>query len=109
MRMNPDPFRLLNGRGQPPGPFARILATIAAVGLFVLAFTMSVFVLAGALVLGLVAWGWFWWKTRALRRALREQMRNAPPAGREATIIEGTIIEGEVIRDSATDERAPPP
>lgn len=106
MRMNQDPFRLLNGRGQPPGLFARILATVAAAGLFVLAFMMSVFVLAGALALGLVAWGWFWWKTRAVRRELREQMRNAPPGSPVSGGREITIIEGEVIRDA--DERSPP-
>ena len=106
MRMNPDPFRLPNGRGRPPGLLARVLATVAAAGLFVLAFMMSAFVLAGALALGLVAWGWFWWKTRAVRRALREQMRNAPPGSQAWEGREITIIEGEVIRDA--DERPPP-
>jgi hypothetical protein len=106
MRMNHDPFRLPRGRGQPPGLLARVLATVAAAGLFVLAFMMSAFVLAGALVLGLVAWGWFWWKTRAVRRALQEQMRNAPPGSQVYGRREVTIIEGEVIRDP--DERTPP-
>jgi len=108
MRMNHDPFRLPRGRGQPPGLLARILATVAAAGLFVLAFMMSAFVLAGALVLGLVAWGWFWWKTRAVRRALQEQMRSAPPGSQVYGGREVTIIEGEVIRDPENDDRRPP-
>ena len=95
MRDNPDPFRLLNGRRRPPGLLTRIVATIAAVGLFALAFTVSVFVLAGALALGAVAWGWFMWKTRALRRDLRAQMETMQRTGER----EVTIIEGEVIRD----------
>jgi ABC-type phosphate transport system permease subunit len=109
MRMNPDPFRLPNGRGQPPGLFARILATVAASGLFVLAFMVSAFVLAGALALGLLAWGWFWWNTRAMRRALREQMRNASPGSQASGGREIAIIEGEVIRDADANERRSPP
>jgi HAMP domain-containing protein len=35
-------------------------------------------ILAALLALGLVAWGWLWWRTRALRRA-----------GRGGVVIEG--------------------
>lgn len=98
-----DPFLLLTGGARPPSLFGRIVATIAAIGIFALAFTVSVFVLAGALAVGAIAWGWFMWKTRALRRDLRAQMdtmqRNA---GRDVT-----IIEGEVIRERTEDTDTP--
>ncbi|HVY05081.1 MAG TPA: hypothetical protein VHB46_03795 [Burkholderiales bacterium] len=53
------------------------------------AFTLSIVVLATVAGIGVVAGAYVWWKTRALRRQLREN----PPGGR--------IIEGEVIRESA--------
>jgi hypothetical protein len=99
MSTNPDPFRVLLGGGaRPPSLLGRIIATVGAVALFALAFTVSVFVLIGALALGLVAWGWFWWKTRELRRQVREQFDAAARAGQAGDAAPGaTIIEGEVI------------
>ena len=43
---------------------------------------------------------WFWWKTRAMRRQIREQMSQQPPVQRDDNPFDGRIIEGEVIRDS---------
>jgi len=47
----------------------------------------SLIVLAVVSVLALLIFGYVWWKTRDLRRQLRER----PPGGR--------VIEGEVIRE----------
>jgi len=96
-----DPFRLLTGSGRPPSLLGRIVATIAAVGLFALAFTMSVFVLAGAIAVGVTFWGWLMWKTRALRRDLRQQMSTLQQRAGER---DSTIIEGEVVRE---EDRSP--
>ena len=50
-------------------------------------------------IAGLAVWGYFWWKTRALRRQMQEQMRaqggDAPY--RDASHDEGAI-EGEAVR-----------
>jgi len=97
----PIPFLLLTGNGRPPSLLGRIVAGVAAIGIFVLAFTVSLFVLAGALAIGVLAWGWFMWKTRALRRDLRAQMESMQ---RGAT-HDVTIIEGEVVRDSSDTPR----
>lgn len=97
-----DPFRLLTGNGRPPSLLGRIVATVAAVGIFALAFTLSVFVLAGAVAVGVIFWGWFMWKTRALRRDLRQQMETMQQRSGERDI---TIIEGEVIREEDRDPR----
>ncbi|MGE3772003.1 MAG: hypothetical protein AB7I32_03700 [Gammaproteobacteria bacterium] len=95
MRHRPDPFLFLAGKARPPSLLGRVLASVAAVGILVLAFTVSVFVLAGALVVGALAWAWLMWKTRVLRRDLRAQMEAAQRG--EARGV--TIIEGEVIRE----------
>ena len=71
---------------------------VAALAL-VLAFTFSLVFLAVVAVAGLLVWGYVWWKTRELRRRIKDQMQNPPfeqptvePEG------EGEIIEGEAVR-----------
>lgn len=73
-------------------------ATVVLIGL-ALIFSMAVF--AVILVAGAIAWAYLWWKTRELRK----QMRNFPPRGvvMEGELVEdekirGEVIEGEVIR-----------
>lgn len=97
MRHRPPPFLFLSGNGRPPSLLGRMLASVAAVGIFVLAFTVSIFVLAGALAVGAIAWGWLMWKTRVLRRDLRAQME----AAQRGEAREITVIEGEVIREES--------
>ncbi len=61
--------------------------------MLVAAFTLSLLVFALLATIGLLVWGYVWWKTRELRR----QMRERPPGGR--------VIEGETIRDTEPDNR----
>lgn len=71
----------------PPSLVSRIAASvIGAIALFVV-FMFSVVALAVVSVIILIAVGYLWWKTRDLRRQLREN----PPDGR--------VIEGDAIRD----------
>jgi uncharacterized protein YneF (UPF0154 family) len=83
--------------GTPDGPrslLQRIVTVTVAVAVFALALMFSVVLFAVVLTLGVVAWGYLWWKSRHLRR----QMRENPPGG--------LVIEGEVIREVDTrDER----
>lgn len=104
--MQGDPsFRRLYGRQiQPTGFFGKLLAALATAGLLVLGLMFSVVVVAVALVVGLLFWGWMWWRTRDLRRRMREQMdrpMQAPFGDMPST--EGRIIEGEVIRSDRDD------
>jgi len=71
---------------------AAIIATAVLIG-FALMFSMLF--IAVALSAGVVVWSYLWWKTRNLRK----QMRNFHPADEaiNGEIIEGEIIEGEVI------------
>lgn len=79
----------VRGRGLP----GRVLSFAAGAVLLVLVFTLSVLLFAALVAGGLLVWGYLWWKTRELRK----QMRERPPGGR--------VIEGEVIRDAGSDDR----
>ncbi len=73
--------------GQPPGLFAKVLTFAVSVVVLVVAFMFSVVALAIVSVVVLMAVAYLWWKTRDLRRRLREN----PPGGR--------VIDGDTIRD----------
>jgi len=67
------------------GPLGRLLAFVASVILLTVGLVFSLVVLAVIAAIGLMAWAYFWWKTRKLRKAMQEQ-----PAG-------GIVIDGEAI------------
>jgi ABC-type bacteriocin/lantibiotic exporter with double-glycine peptidase domain len=78
---------------QQSGPLGQLFALLGGAILLVLGFMFSMVVLAIAAVIGLVAFGYFWWKTRELRKVLREQQATAAttrPAG-------GEVFEGEAV------------
>jgi len=70
------------------------VTTLLAAGLLVIGFMFSVIALAVVAVLGMIGLGYFWWKTRALRRAIREQM--AATRSEQGRVIEG---EATVVRE----------
>lgn len=72
---------------QPRSPLQKLLAVVVAGGVFALALMFSVVLFAVVLTVGTVAWGYLWWKSRAIRK----QMRDNPPGG--------LVLEGEVIRE----------
>ena len=72
---------------RPPGLLARIVGVFVGAVALVLAFMFSVVALAVVSVIVLVVVGYLWWKTRDLRR----QMREHPPGGR--------VIDGDATRD----------
>ncbi|MEO8038323.1 MAG: hypothetical protein ABI794_06105 [Betaproteobacteria bacterium] len=71
---------------------AVVLGTAALVAAFVFSLVLLAVLLTGALVVG----GYVWWRTRALRKTLREQQRTGWPAAR----VRGQVYEGEVLRDT---------
>ena len=87
--------------GQPPGPLAKVVTFILGAALLVVGFMFSLVALAVVAVGAVLAGTWFWWKTRALRRELRAQMRQQPFGASEQQSFAGRIIEGEVIREGA--------
>jgi hypothetical protein len=95
--MNQQDFRnFANAGQQKPGLLGKLLALTLSAGLFVLAFMFSLAALVIVAVGGMLVGGWLWWKTRAVRKQMREASVNAN-AGH---FREGDIIEGEVIRDT---------
>lgn len=65
------------------------LGLLTGLILLILGFMFSVVILSVIAVLGLGFWGYFWWKTRALRQAIQENM--------QAQKSDGQIIDGEAI------------
>ena len=90
-------LNLDRGGAQAPSLWQKIVGGVAALGVFALALTFSVALFAVVITVGVVVWGYLWWKTRALRK----QMREHPPTGR------GMVIEGEVIREVEIEDRPP--
>lgn len=81
-----SPF--LNRSGKPATLGQKIVAVLVTAVAFALTLMFSVVIFAAVLTIGLLGWGYLWWKTRALRK----QMRSAATQGA------GTVIDGEVIR-----------
>ncbi len=75
----------------------KALGVVLGAVLLTAALLFSVVVFAVLAVGGLLVLGYLWWKTRDLRRQMRQQMREQPP--------DGSIIEGEVIRKSVVIEQ----
>jgi hypothetical protein len=74
-------------RAPASGLLGKTLTTVASAAVLVAAFMLSLLIFAALVAIALLAGGYVWWKTRALRR----QMREHPPGGR--------VIDGEVISD----------
>ena len=100
-------FQTLGGpAAKPPTLLQKVVGAVVMAGVFMLALTFSVAFFAVLLTAGVAIWGWVWWKTRALRKAMREQMDAQASAGGgraggygAAAGSRGLIIEGEVIRE----------
>ena len=67
------------------------LALLTTAILLILGIMFSVVLLAVVAVLGIAAWAYLWWRTRALRSAMREQ------AGSTVPDSDGRVIEGETV------------
>lgn len=86
-----------------PGLLEKLVAFVAGAILLVVGFMFSMMLFAIIVVAGLLAWAYLWWKTRELRRAMREN----PPGGR---VIDGEVIvvDAEVIEPRDDLPRDPP-
>ncbi|PRY06656.1 hypothetical protein [Paraburkholderia sp. BL25I1N1] len=69
-----------NGATMRPGPpslLAKVLAVVTGAALLVVGFAVSLVMLAVVLGAGILIGGFVWWKTRDLRKQLREQAMRA--------------------------------
>jgi hypothetical protein len=80
---------------RPVGPVQKLLSIIVGLGVLALGLMFSAVLLVVGVVVGLIVVGYLWWKTRELRRAMRDTKAGAyrppPPTC-------GEIIEGEAVR-----------
>jgi len=95
------------GQQKPQGVFARVLTALVGVVVLIGAAMFSLVFLAVIAVAGLIFWIYFWWKTRAIRAQIEQQMRaqaqyrnDEPQAARPAS--DGDVIEGEAVRVAET-------
>jgi ABC-type bacteriocin/lantibiotic exporter with double-glycine peptidase domain len=80
----------------------RILGALVGIVLVVVGLVFAWMVLVVAAALALVIWGWLWWRTRELRRAVERGER------RGGVIVEGEYrVEREERRIGERDEDGP--
>jgi len=116
----PDPrfdhlLRGLSARPQGGNWLQKAGAVVATLVVFALAMTFSVVLFAVVATIGVVVWGWVWWKTRELRKVMRDHAASHARAAREAEARgfghgsagarpeAGMVLEGEVIREVPDD------
>ncbi|HRP95652.1 MAG TPA: hypothetical protein PL143_05325 [Rhodocyclaceae bacterium] len=87
--------QLRRNAAQPPSLWRKIVAFVVTVALVGVALMFSVLLFVVVATVGLVAWGYLWWRMRELRKEMRER----PQSGGNV------VIEGEVIREIRTRER----
>ncbi|MFZ2854002.1 MAG: hypothetical protein WAZ34_07815 [Rhodocyclaceae bacterium] len=98
-----------------PAPHAgflqKVVATLLAIALLILGVMFSLVLLSVLAVAGLIAWGYFFWKTRALRKAIKEATIDAPTGGLRNGPSDGQVIEGEaiVVREDRQVDQKPLP
>ena len=73
------------------GLLGRVMTGVASIVVLMVAFILSFVIFAAVAGISLIAAGYIWWRTRALRRHVREHSR----AGR---IIEGQVIPDDPVR-----------
>ena len=116
---DPDkPMRLkFEAHIQGGGLISRIVAAVLGVAVVFAALFLSVFVFAGLLAVGVIAGAWMWWRTRRLRRQLRETLdaatrealqRNQARSAQATSADRGTVIDGDFIRPKATEDAKRP-
>jgi hypothetical protein len=97
-------------RRRPPGLLGRIIAGVVTVAVMVLGLMFSLAVFAVGLALGVIVFGWLWWK---LRRALKQAQQDPRFRAYHDSATEATqpgsnqVIEGEVIRGEWQDQDKP--
>lgn len=88
---------------KPPTLLRKAVAILGTLALAGVALMFSAVLLVFLLVAGVLGFAFVWWKTRALRKQMREQMKNfpTPDANLESEVFRGERYAGEVIEGEA--------
>ena len=110
MNYERGPFKAIGGaQARKPSLVGRIVGGVVGIILLAGALVFSVFLFAALAVVGVVLWGFLWWKTREVRKQMRAQMErmqqqmNQQGSSAPAT-AGGDVIEGEFVREEVRDE-----
>lgn len=81
----------------------KAVTIVGALALAGVALMFSAVLLVFLLITGALAFAFVWWKTRELRKQMREQMKNFPPrdTNMDAEVFRGEVFKGEVIEGTA--------
>lgn len=82
----------------PPSPLRKFVGMIVTVTVAVIALMFSALFFAVIAVVGLFAWGYLWWKTRAVRQQMRAFAEQSEHLMQEQNVSSDEVFEGEVIR-----------
>lgn len=82
----------------PATPLRKLAGVVITVAVLALALMFSAVLLVVIAVVGTLAWGYLWWKTRALRKHLSEAMRQGAARESKMQASNDDVFEGEVIR-----------
>jgi predicted lipid-binding transport protein (Tim44 family) len=96
-------YRAMSAPSPAGGWLGKVLTAVLAGAALVAGVMFSIFFLAILVGVGLVAGGYLWWKTRALRRQLREQFAAMQARAADAK-VQGDVIEGEFSRSSRAED-----
>ena len=87
---------VLNSPSKSPGLLRKLVALIVTVALIGLLLMFSAVLLVVIVIVGTIAWAYLWWKTRHLRKQMRDFQSRAMREETKASNDE--VFEGEVIR-----------
>jgi sensor histidine kinase YesM len=87
---------VMNPAAKPPGFLRKLVALVVMVALIALVLMFSAVLFVIILVVGTIAWAYLWWKTRELRKHMRDFQAQARTRAEPASNDE--VFEGEVIR-----------
>lgn len=93
--------KLLYSTANASNSLQKLLTVVAALVVIGFALMFSLLIIAIVLVAGVMAWGYFWWKSRKLRKLLRSYPSSGAVTGEEVVrdeVVKGQVFEGEVIR-----------
>jgi len=86
----------LNNPGKPAGLLRKLVALVVTGALFALVLMFSAVLFVIILVAGTIAGAYLWWKTRKLRKMMRDL--SSREERREMRASNDEVLEGEVIR-----------